>query len=159
MFLWIGKRRSRLYLQLTYTCSLVAMCLGQRPTLHAHATSFVVLEIEPTQSRTRASDDGFVHVAHRFFAASSALFDILHAILLQIYVPENRNPSEKLSIDSSLVGTILNIEERLTTWNENLPQYLALPETGTQQTNSTSVRPAHFLRQRYVPEISVCQHV
>jgi hypothetical protein len=124
------------------------MCLGQRPTLNAHATTFVTYDPSEYISRVH-SDDGDTLLGHQFFAASSKLFDTLYKILVQIYVPEDRNPSDRMIISPSFASIVIDLEDKLGDWADSLPQALKLPPNAAMSDGSHSATPALFLRQRY----------
>jgi hypothetical protein len=125
---------------------LVAMCLGQRPTSNTYATAFVGLDIDHS-ARTQSAPFHDLPSSHSFFAESSKLFDVLYSILLQIYVPEDRNPSEKMTITASFATTVLDLEDKLANWVEQLPIELRLRDSD-RDSQLVCVQPAHFLRQR-----------
>jgi hypothetical protein len=140
--------------RLWHTCvaidRLVAMCLGQRPTLNAYATRFIKLDTETNLALRHDSLENGISLGHQFFAASSRLFDFLYDILVKIYVPEDRPPTEPIIIAPSVATTVIEIEDKLTQWAEDLPEILKLNSEDIGETRSSRLRAAHFLRQRQV---------
>lgn len=120
------------------------MCLGQRPSLTAHATTFVTLDHEANRTHT-GSDHDEIAISHLFFSASSRLFDILFEILVRIYVPEDRNPSAKLTISASFASTVVDLEEKFDSWTAQLPETL---RTSSDGLSVVAVQQSQFLRQR-----------
>ena len=123
------------------------MCLGQRPSLTAHATSFIRLDtVSELSTGTLAEQEN--NISHAFFTASSDLFDILYSILVRVYVPEDRNPAEKLTISPSFTATVVEIEESLAIWNESLPGAFHATSETPDRAVANMLQPACFLRQR-----------
>ncbi|KAJ9644335.1 hypothetical protein H2204_001687 [Knufia peltigerae] len=131
----------------------VAMCLGQAPIVSLNATSYIKLDDDVDSGSGSRVTDGIRadrYTAHTFFKASSELFDVLHEILLKVYVPEAK-PQMRTIAPDSFVSTVTSMEEKLARWEDNLPRHLKISNTSsTTQGGPYVLCQAQTLRQRYL---------
>jgi len=111
----------------------LSMTLGRSPTLSLSAARAIAITDCITQDNQESDDPPL------FFVYSYQLFDILHEILVSLYM---EGPKVAPAID--ILSHTSRLEKELDRWTRRLPEQLSLQDDRPIMTQ------AHFLRQRYL---------
>jgi hypothetical protein len=124
------------------------MLLGRTPTIPVHATVDypAVVDDEYITSDALWSQPAHKPSAIAFFGANAKLCLILKEILTHLYQPNTGD-------EATTMARVLSIESSLEHWLDNLPDYLAIKETGhdtLQEDVPCLKRQRNILQSRFV---------